>query len=149
MSPEQEQGQEIDTRTDIYALGALLSECLTGRSPRPSDEPDTGKHSGVHLSGAVVPEGWIEIIDRATSARARDRYPDTKAMREAIAALGESIRPGSRAPRGAAPPEFGHPLAQLAAAGAGAGLTGWAGGRRRRGGRGTAAWRRAAGRAGR
>jgi serine/threonine protein kinase len=37
MSPEQGQGKEIDHRTDIYAVGVLMYECLTGAVPFASD----------------------------------------------------------------------------------------------------------------
>jgi serine/threonine protein kinase len=37
MSPEQLLGEEIDHRTDLYAVGAVMFECLTGRPPFYSD----------------------------------------------------------------------------------------------------------------
>ncbi|MBI4245451.1 MAG: protein kinase, partial [Planctomycetes bacterium] len=47
MSPEQAQGNKIDTSTDIYSLGATLYHCVTGQKPFESD-------SGLHLINKIV-----------------------------------------------------------------------------------------------
>jgi serine/threonine-protein kinase len=38
MSPEQESGGEVDARSDVYAIGAVLYECFVGEPPPPSLE---------------------------------------------------------------------------------------------------------------
>jgi serine/threonine protein kinase len=92
MSPEQEQGLEIDHRADIFALGAVLYECLAGEPPPLSPgslwSGERVGDSGVHRASVEIPEPWRVLIQRAMSPLPQQRYADSRAMREALVALG-------------------------------------------------------------
>jgi serine/threonine protein kinase len=92
MSPEQEQGLEIDHRADIFALGSVLYECLTGEPPPLSPGSlwtgERGADSGVHRASVDMPDAWRALIQRAMSPLPQQRYADSRAMREALVRLG-------------------------------------------------------------
>ena len=48
MSPEQAKGEKVDERTDIYSLGVLLFEMLTGRVPFSADTPYAVIHDHIY-----------------------------------------------------------------------------------------------------
>ena len=104
-SPEQEQGLEVDARTDLYGLGAVLYECLTGKLPPPGPRAlDSGDsiptrsppESGVHFALSNLPSEWRRIIERAMAVEAPDRYPDARAMRDALLSTTEARRDAAR-----------------------------------------------------
>ena len=84
-SPEQCEGGDIDGRSDLYALGVVLFECLTGRLPYQAQSPgglvreimtaDTGP-----LLDALpeVPKALRDLIARLMEKRPDDRYGDAK-----------------------------------------------------------------------
>lgn len=67
MSPEQLLGEEIDARADLYAVGVLMYECLTGVAPftAPSAVALIGK---VLTTNAVAPSGVNIEVPQALSA---------------------------------------------------------------------------------
>ena len=96
MSPEQEQGQEIDHRSDLFGLGGVLYECLTGIAPplhaselweRDTSEADTA--SGVQRALHTIPEDFRAVIERAMAALPRERFSDARAVRDALLELGK------------------------------------------------------------
>jgi len=81
MSPEQARGDEVDHRSDIFSLGAVLYELLTGKRPFP------GEHDAAVLYGVMnkdpvplsdhvrnVPPALQRIVDKAMNKDVGERY---------------------------------------------------------------------------
>ncbi|HEX8753950.1 MAG TPA: serine/threonine-protein kinase [Solirubrobacterales bacterium] len=77
MSPEQWRGEEVGPAADVYSLGCVLYEALTGIVPYARRESDTEPE---------LPEGIAQVIERAVSKDPRDRFPTAGAL---IAAAGQ------------------------------------------------------------
>ena len=92
-SPEQLSGAVVDARSDIYSLGAVVFEMLTGRVPYPGDDPMVVLNG--HLS-APVPRAssvrpdlpaWVDVtISRALAKNPDDRWTDIAEFGRALSA---------------------------------------------------------------
>ena len=69
MSPEQASGRPVDARTDIFALGVLIEEMLTGQRPGFGQPPS-----------ANLPPAIRKVVARSRAGRADDRYGSVRAL---------------------------------------------------------------------
>jgi DNA-binding beta-propeller fold protein YncE/predicted Ser/Thr protein kinase len=74
MSPEQWQGRRVGPPTDVYSLGCVLYETLTGIAPYARKASDTEPE---------IPEGLDAVIERAVAKDPGDRYPSAGALIDA------------------------------------------------------------------
>jgi predicted Ser/Thr protein kinase len=77
MAPEQWRGERVDPAADVYSLGCVLYEALTGIVPYARRDSD---------SEPEIPQGIDAVIERAVSKDPADRY---RTAGELIAAAGE------------------------------------------------------------
>ena len=107
MAPEQIAGGAIDGRADLYALGALLYECVTGQ------RPFAGANVFELLRAQVedlppppdvlrpdLPPALTAVIMRALAKRADHRFPTADAMAAALAAATAGVPAPPGPPRG-------------------------------------------------
>ena len=92
MSPEQVRGERVDTRSDIYATGAMLYEILTGRTPfKGTDYEIMAAHVNAEAKypaslNPALSGGVCNTILKAMAKSPADRYQTAAAM---LADLGE------------------------------------------------------------
>ena len=91
MSPEQLRGEEVDGRADIYAVGAMLFEMVTGQAVFDAESDydlmmkqlnEIPPTPGTLVEG--IPRALDSIIARALSKRKEDRYVSAAAMQAAL-----------------------------------------------------------------
>ena len=96
LSPEQAQGVPVDARSDVYSLGCVLFEMLTGRPPFEGDTPVSIAYKHVNEAPPhpreLVPSLPPHLDEAATRALEKDpdaRFPTAEAFRQAIAATAD------------------------------------------------------------
>jgi serine/threonine protein kinase len=84
-SPEQFRGQPVEARSDLYSMGAIFFEMLTGRPPFPGNSFAEIAHSVLQgsppaLSGSVAISAMGRIIHRALARDPENRYANAETM---------------------------------------------------------------------
>jgi hypothetical protein len=98
MAPEQAEGRDIDHRVDIYALGAILFEMVTGRVPFEGQTPLSIvlKHrseppADPQTINAQISEGLSRIILKCLAKRREDRYASATEVLEDLTAVEQGL----------------------------------------------------------
>lgn len=95
MSPEQGRGDQLDGRSDLYGLGVVLFQLLTGRLPFDADSPT--QIVMMHLTipppdprqvapERNIPDPLVEVVQKAMAKDADRRYQDAVEFSDALAA---------------------------------------------------------------
>jgi serine/threonine-protein kinase len=95
MAPEQLMGDEIDARADIYAVGCVLYECLTGRPPITADSAITliakvleDVPIAPRVVNGEVPEALNDLVLACLAKNAAERPQSALVLHDKLAAIG-------------------------------------------------------------
>ena len=106
MSPEQIRGEPCDLRSDLYSLGIILFELLTGR--RPFDADSIVAIQMAHLAAPVpllraadpsLPEACEVFVQKLLQKRREDRYQGPQELLDELQKFGATSSPGKLRPK--------------------------------------------------
>jgi hypothetical protein len=94
MAPEQIRGQAVDTRSDIFSIGAVCYELLGYTEAFPGDSIPTISYKVLtahpHSLAEIVPDidpELVDIVDRALAKDIDQRFPDAASLRSTLAGV--------------------------------------------------------------
>ena len=119
LAPEQVEGEAVDGRTDLYALGVVLYEMLCGRVPFRADTEAATALARLHQDPTPprslrpdLPDDLEQVLRRTLARRPDDRWPDATSLARTLGAIAAgrppppapAARTGPASLRGPAPP---------------------------------------------
>ncbi len=97
MSPEQAAGDQLDGRSDLYALGVIGWQALSGRLPFEAEQASavlvqhaTRQAPPLQAAAPDVPRQVAAVIERCLAKNPADRFPTGEALAEALTAAWEA-----------------------------------------------------------
>lgn len=98
MSPEQISGEKVDGRSDIFSLGAMMFQLLTGQVPFKGDTPAALMHQIMNVPhpdprtlNPKIIKPLVAILDKALEKNRDNRYARASQMAEHLRILGKKI----------------------------------------------------------
>ena len=109
MAPEQLEGRAVDGRTDIFALGAVLYEMLTGRHAFDGDSSAslitaimTGRRAAIATLSPATPAALTQIVERCLATDPDDRWQSAGDLAYALRSVRQNsatvVMPAAAAP---------------------------------------------------
>ncbi len=103
MSPEQATGGDVDVRSDLYSLGAVLYELATGKPPFIGESPTAVIYQHVHHQprapreiNPAVPEDLQAMVLRLLAKDPKDRFASPEALVSAVQCILEGVTPDEK-----------------------------------------------------
>jgi len=110
-APEQARGDRVDKRADIFSLGVLLYEMLTGTWPFRGKTTIDVRHAVLHdpprpiaeLRSSPIPSRLQQIVDRALAKEPKDRFQNMEDFRNELRQVLQEVDAGTAAYQGVVP----------------------------------------------
>jgi hypothetical protein len=102
MSPEQVRGDRLDGRSDLFSVGTVLCELLTGRQPFKAETPGAtlfkiaNKEPEIELPAAPELQRFLPVVRRALARKADERYQAGAEFADAVRACAVGTAPVAR-----------------------------------------------------
>jgi serine/threonine protein kinase len=100
LSPEQALGRGVDARSDLYSVGIMLFQLVTGRLPFEADSPLAIAYAHVQeepvASSSInrsLPPAVDALVARALKKNPNERFPTAEAMRDECLRVAQSLHP--------------------------------------------------------